>query len=116
VVASSPTINYQWQRYGTNEKWPAFEVFPTTPWNYALVKSELRLEQGSVPKQPFTPDAAPVRILAKGRKVPTWTLESNGLIQEVPASPVATSEPVEDIALIPMGCARLRLSAFPTVR
>jgi DUF1680 family protein len=115
-LAYSLKIGERWQRYGASEKWPAFEVFPTTPWNYALVKSELRVEQGSMPKQPFTPDAAPVRILAKARKVPTWTLESNGLIQAVPESPVATSEPVEDITLIPMGCARLRVSAFPTVR
>ena len=28
-------------------------------------------------------------------------------------SPVASDAPVEDITLIPMGCARLRVSAFP---
>jgi hypothetical protein len=30
-------------------------------------------------------------------------------------SPVRTAEPVETVTLIPMGCARLRISAFPVV-
>ena len=115
-LAYSLKIGERWQRYGANDKWPAYEVFPTTPWNYALVKSEMRLEKQPVPKQPFTAEAAPVKLIAKGRRVPSWRLEANGLIQEVPASPVATNEPVEEITLIPMGCARLRVSTFPMAR
>ncbi len=30
-------------------------------------------------------------------------------------SPVKSSEPVETVTLIPMGCARLRISAFPVI-
>lgn len=115
-LAYSLKIGERWQRYGTDEKWPAFEVFPTTPWNYALVKSPMRVEKGTAAAQPFTSDAAPVRIIAKARRVPGWTLEKNGLIEDVPPSPAATSEPVEEVTLIPMGCARLRVSVFPFTR
>jgi len=115
-LAYSLKIGERWERYGANEKWPAFEVFPATPWNYALMKSDMRVEKGTVAAQPFTPDAAPIRILARARRVPSWKLEPNGLIQEVPPSPVATSEPVEEITLIPMGCARLRVSVMPLTR
>ena len=115
-LAYSLKIGERWQRYGANEKWPAYEVYPTTPWNYALVRSEMRIETQRVSKQPFTTEAAPVRLIAKGRRVPSWKLEANGLIQEVPSSPVSTTEPVEEITLIPMGCARLRVSAFPVAR
>jgi hypothetical protein len=66
-----------------------------------------------VPAQPFTTDGAPVRIIAKARRVPSWKLEANGLIEAIPPSPVTTAEPVEEVTLIPMGCARLRVSAFP---
>jgi len=113
-LAYSLKIGERWQRYGTNEKWPAFEVFPETPWNYALIDSNMRFEKGRVAAQPFTPDKAPVRILAKARRLPEWKMAANGLIEEVPHSPVATAELVEDIVLIPMGCARLRVSAFPS--
>lgn len=115
-LAYSLKIGELWQQYGNNERWPAFEVFPSTAWNYALDSSagEMRFEQGSVPAgQPFTPEAAPVRIVAKARRLPSWGLEPNGLIQEVPRSPVAADSKVEEITLIPMGCARLRVSAFP---
>ncbi len=115
-LAYSLKIGERWQRYGTNEKWPAFEVFAGTPWNYALLKSGMRFERGALASQPFTPDAAPVRIIAKARRLPSWKLETNGLIQEVPSSPVASPEPVEEVTLIPMGCARLRVSAFPVAQ
>ena len=26
-----------WQKYGNDEKWPQWEVLPTTAWNYGLV-------------------------------------------------------------------------------
>jgi DUF1680 family protein len=117
-LAYSLRIGERWQQYGENKKWPAFEVFATTPWNYALVKDvrEMRVERSKLSAQPFTPEAAPVRIIAKGRRVPEWKLESNGLVQEVPQSPVASSGEPEEITLIPMGCARLRISAFPAAR
>jgi hypothetical protein len=34
----------------------------------------------------------------------------------VPGSPAKGEGPVEDVELIPMGCARLRISVFPVVR
>jgi len=33
----------------------------------------------------------------------------------LPQSPVPTEEPVEKVRLVPMGAARLRISAFPVV-
>ncbi len=29
-------IGEKWTRYGKNENWPEWEVYPTTPWNYGL--------------------------------------------------------------------------------
>jgi len=115
-LAYSLKIGERWQRYGENEKWPAFEVFAETPWNYALLKSDMLVEKRAVAAQPFTPDHAPVRITAKARRVPSWKIETNGLIGAMPPSPVATPGPVEQVTLIPMGCARLRVSVFPVAR
>ena len=111
-------IGEKWTRYGNNPKWPEFEVFPTTPWNYGLVadsKFELQRKPGPLAAQPFTPDAAPIQILAKARKIPLWKQDATGLITPLQPSPIKSAESVETVTLIPMGCARLRISAFPTV-
>ncbi|MBP7934631.1 MAG: glycoside hydrolase family 127 protein [Phycisphaerae bacterium] len=114
-------IGERWVRYGDAGKWSSWEVFPTTPWNYALIVDPAHPAQSVevVPAdmplhpQPFTPDHAPITIKVKGRKVPTWKQEANGLVGVEPQSPVKTQEPIENLTLIPMGCARLRISAFP---
>jgi hypothetical protein len=38
------------------------------------------------------------------------------MVGAVPASPAAGEGPVEEVELIPMGCARLRISSFPVVK
>ena len=39
----------------------------------------------------------------------------NGLIRPLQDSPVKSEEPIDTITLIPMGAARLRITAFPTI-
>ncbi|HEV2970615.1 MAG TPA: beta-L-arabinofuranosidase domain-containing protein [Pirellulales bacterium] len=119
----SLAIGERWSRYGGSDQWPEQEVFAATPWNYGLVlddqdpsKSfEVVRNAGPIARQPFTADAAPVRIKAKGRRIPQWQQDPNGLIQPLQASPAQSKEPIETISLIPMGAARLRIAAFPTV-
>jgi hypothetical protein len=104
------------------EAWPAWEVFATSPWNYGLVLDDRPLEEqltvlqpaGALPRQPFDGRHPPITIKARGRRIEQWQADRHnlaGLLQPSPAR-VAEGEP-EDIELIPMGCARLRISAFP---
>lgn len=115
-------IGERWVREGGTDAWPAQEVYATTPWNYGLVfdaqnpeRSFEVVERGKSAAQPFTPDAAPITLKAKGRRIPQWKLEPNGMIGEAQPGPVKSSEPVEEITLVPMGAARLRISSFPQI-
>ncbi len=76
----------------------------------------MRLASQSAPAyQPFRPDAAPVVLKAKARRVPGWQAQDR-MVGPVPPSPAEAAGPAEEVELIPMGCARLRISSFPTVR
>ena len=112
-----------WQKMADPSKWPAFEIYPTTPWNYGLILNGQQPEQSFQIKKlpwpkddfPFTSESAPVQLMAKAKRIPEWTLDRYGLCATLPDSPVKTDEPEESLPLIPMGAARLRISAFPTV-
>jgi hypothetical protein len=113
----------KWQANADQTKWPAFEIYPASMWNYGLsLDSKPLTEQFEIIKKqwpandyPFTPDAVPVIIRTKGRVIPQWTLDKYGLCDVLPLSPVAVTTKEETIELIPMGAARLRISAFPKV-
>jgi len=115
-------IGERWRRYGGTDEWPALELLPTTAWNYGLAVDPLdptatiRIESRKEPiDQPFEPEAAPVVLRARARKIPSWMAEGR-MVGKVPPGPVATNAEVEEITLIPMGCARLRISSFPLVK
>ena len=117
-------IGEKYTRYAGTDAWPAWDVYPTTAWNYGLlidpakpVASQFKVKETKWPKddQPFVTSAAPIEITAKARRIPNWQADHLGLIDEVRQSPVKSDEKTETVTLIPMGCARLRISAFPWI-
>jgi hypothetical protein len=116
-VASGETAVHdaKWQPGANPKQWPSFEIHPTTSWNYALTMNEFVVHRKPWPKSdyPFDLDGAPIEITTKARQVPEWTLDETGLCAELQASPVKTEEPIVTVTLVPMGAARLRVSAFP---
>jgi hypothetical protein len=122
-LAFSLKIGEKWARYGGTDTWPEQEVFPTTPFNYGLVlkpgkpADSFTIHPGGKPlaANPFTPETVPLSLTARARRIPEWTLDANGLLKPLPKSPVKSKEAEETVTLIPMGAARLRISAFPVI-
>ena len=77
--------------------------------------AEIVRQPGDVPLQPFTPDAAPLALKAKARKIPNWQMDRNQMVDRLQPSPVRSAEPLEEVRLIPLGAARLRIGMFPVI-
>jgi len=65
--------------------------------------------------QPFEAQIAPIELRTRAKKIPNWKKDHLGMVGKIQDSPVKSEEPIETVTLIPMGCARLRISAFPTI-
>ena len=125
-------IKERWAKYGSrNAAWPEWEVFPDSPWNYGLVldahdpaksfKVERLFEEWEASAAadplplPFVADLMPIRLSVEARKIPAWQLDRLNMVGKLQPSPARSDESVESITLVPMGAARLRIAAFPTV-
>jgi DUF1680 family protein len=101
------------------------EVLPTSPWNYGLLNasdenfaSGFKVEStGKVSNYPWTMKNAPIQIVTKGKRIPSWTLY-NEMAGPLPYSLTYGQEfgkEAETIVLVPYGCTQLRISEFPVV-
>lgn len=98
-----------------------FEVRPSTPWNYALalddrnVEAGVRFEEKPVGERPFSPEGAGMTATVRGAKLPGWKLV-HGWAGEIPPGLQESNEPLEELALIPYGCTRIRVTEFPRLK
>jgi len=134
-------IGEDWRKV---KDWPDFKaktpqcadwaIYPKTPWNYALQidsgnpGQSLKFEKVGIKDYVFDSKLAPVLLKVKGRKLPAWKLTDHNaqvpqrkLLQPnraglPPKGPVESTEPLEELTLIPYGAAKLRITVFPVLK
>ncbi len=114
----------EWQEGVDQAKWPSWEIKANSPWNYGLILDKKTLKEMFIVEKrawpasnyPFTVEDAPIIIKTKGKLIPEWKIDEHGLCGELMQSPVSVTTQEEDIELIPMGAARLRISSFPVIK
>ena len=109
----------KWQEGADTSQWPSYEIYPDSPWNYALQVQSVKLKERKDLKpgvNPFTQADIPLVFEAYGRQIPDWKIDEYKLCGVLPDEDAVKSDTSEKLELIPMGAARLRISAFPTCK
>ena len=113
-------IGENYVQFAGDSEFPEYEVHATTPWNYGLdlpssnPASALTFNgaNGAVPTSAFTQQSVPVSITAPAAQLTGWTADDQNIVTELNSGPFQTSG-TTNVTLIPMGAARLRITAFP---
>ena len=122
ALAYSLQIGESYVQFAGTSEFPEYEVHATTPWNYGLALPasnpagalSFHAASGSVPSNPFTQASVPVSITAPAALLKGWTADDQNVATELGSGPFAASG-TTNVTLIPMGAARLRITAFPAV-
>lgn len=122
-------LTEQWEKGHDEAEGDYFSVYPKDDWNYGLPEKIIAapaqyLQVSDV--KPVTADFvwnlehAPVTITTTGKKIPEWKL-----VDDVAPQPVTdrngvykgkVNEKEEVITLVPYGCTKVRIVAFPVVK
>jgi hypothetical protein len=120
-------LNERWEKGMEEREGDYFSVYPTEPWNYGLTLSAVKEieKQTSVKMKAVGANfiwnlaRAPIEITIPAKTIPDWK-SINGVAHQ----PVTDREGIykgnvdkelKSITLIPYGCSKVRIVAFPVV-
>jgi len=121
-------LNERWETGYHEEEGEYFSVFPMDDWNYGLPidvlkypAENLEVKQSKIVTDDFVWNLAhtPIEITAPAKRIPNWKL-----VDGVAHTPVSDRFNVyrgevdnqnEQITLVPFGCTKVRIVAFPIV-
>jgi hypothetical protein len=110
---------------GASIEFPAWDILPASPWNYALATREASLEKDVRVMQQLSKDPwkdPPVALRVPAKLADGWDLEKGILplrrergvfTPRLPQVLNLKDVPVEEVVLVPYGCTLLRLTVFP---
>ncbi len=118
-----------WKKETDKTEGDYYTVTTNNAWNYGLIDSMIKQPSTAMQANTVKPVTesfswnlanSPIEITALARKIPSWKI-----VNDVGPQPVTardglfmgdTNDTVEKITLVPYGCTKVRIVAFPVVR
>ena len=121
-------IEEDWQKGNEEREGEYFSVFPKSDWNYGILQNNITDPIKFLTIQNVKPisdsfvwnlNNVPIEISASAKKIPEWKI-----VDDVAPQPVTdrdgayrgkVDKTIEKITLVPYGCTKIRIVAFPVV-
>lgn len=121
-------LEEKWEKGTDGKEGDYWNVFPKSAWNYGLLQTIVKEPAKNLQVKTVKPVAsnfvwnlanAPLEITASAKKIPDWKI-----VNDVAPQPVTDrtgiyrgkiESKVEKITLVPYGCTKVRIVAFPVV-
>jgi DUF1680 family protein len=120
-------VGERWEKGNEPKEGDYYSIYPTTDWNYGLVKAAVEDPAGQSALTVRTIDNgfvwneadAPIEIQVPARKIPGWVAVNGVAYQPVTDRDGVYKgrvvDKIQTITLIPYGCTKVRVVAFPVV-
>ncbi len=122
-------VKERWEKGKDEKEGDYFSVFPESEWNYGLVQDALKnpkekikvAETGGVGNDfVWNLAHAPIEIYVPGKQIPGWKAIDGVAYQPMTARDGVykgkVSEKTTQLTLVPIGCTKVRIVAFPVVK
>lgn len=122
-------LEERWEKETEEKEGDYFSVYPKGEWNYGLVQTAIKEPVQNVTVTQVKPVGAnftwnlahaTIELKAPAKKIPDWKI-----VNDVAPQPVTARDGLymgkvekeeEQITLVPIGCTKVRIVAFPVVR
>jgi len=122
-------LEEQWEKGHDEKEGDYFNVYTKQDWNYGLLESIVKDPAAHLQVKTLQPVSdtfvwnqahAPLAIIASGKKIPAWKI-TDGIAPQPVTDRTGiyrgkVNEEEEQITLIPYGCTKVRIVAFPVVK
>lgn len=124
LAENTEKIDYNPNQWTLTEKYTSVNLTPAEDWSYALSDFDIHnaetfftvSEREIKTDMTFAKEQAPIVLQGKAVLVKDWGLREDQVAQRVPLSPISPEQcegEIVEVALIPYGFARLRVTLLP---